>query len=190
MPQDPRPAGQSFAVSFPANRSAAPIDGRVIRLLSKDQIREPRTHVAANESLATPYIFGLNVDELASGNAAVLEDKAFGWPARPRSALPVGDYEVRAVLNRYEAFHMADGRTLTRPPDQGEGQQWASQPGNLYSAPTMFHVMAGRHSEKRCLNRGIAGSLVSQRRHSLQECQPTGFVFDPFRVSSTGHLFG
>jgi len=130
----------SFAISFPAVRSDSPLDGRVILLLSRDLTREPRTHVAPNEPLATPYIFGLNVDGLAPGRTVVVDDHAFGWPVRHLSEVPAGDYLVQAVLNRYEVFHLADGRILKLPPDRGEGQQWATKPGNLYSTPIRLHI--------------------------------------------------
>jgi hypothetical protein len=80
------------------------------------------------------------VDGLAPGAKAVLDDSAFGWPATHLSAIPVGDYFVQAVLNRYEVFHLSDGRTLKLPPDKGEGQQWAHKPGNLYSTPIRLHI--------------------------------------------------
>ena len=89
----------SFAVSFPAARSTAALDGRVILLLSRDLTREPRSHVEENEALVSPYLFGLNVDGLAPGKAVVVDDKAFGWPVRQLSKLPSGDYQVQAVLN-------------------------------------------------------------------------------------------
>jgi hypothetical protein len=135
-----RADSSSFAVSFPAARSSEPLDGRVILLLSRDLSREPRSHVAAEEPLSSPHIFGLNVDAVAPGQLVVLGDQAFGWPAQRLSALPAGDYLVQAVLNRYETFHLADGRVLKLPPDQGEGQQWASKPGNLYSTPLRVHL--------------------------------------------------
>jgi hypothetical protein len=130
----------TFSVSFPAQRSAKPLDGRVILLLSRDFTREPRSHVEPNEPLASPYLFGLTVDGLAPGAKVVLDDHAFGWPATHLSALPAGDYFVQAVLNRYEDFHLADGRTLKLPPDKGEGQQWWHKPGNLYSTPVKLHI--------------------------------------------------
>jgi hypothetical protein len=142
--------GLEFAVKFPAAQSSGPIDGRVILLLSRDLTREPRTHVEANEPLATPYLFGINVEALAPGADAVLNDSAFGWPAAHLSAIPSGDYLVQAVLNRYETFHLADGRTLKLPPDKGEGQQWAKKPGNLYSTPVTLHVDAS-HSVRTTL---------------------------------------
>ena len=47
---------------------------------------------------------------------------------------------MQAVLKRYETYHLADGRILKLPPDQGEGQQWASKPGNLFSRPVRIHL--------------------------------------------------
>jgi hypothetical protein len=134
--------GLEFAISYPASQSQQPLDGRIILLLSRDMTREPRTHVEANEPLACPYLFGLNVEGLAPGAVAVLDNAAFGWPAAHLSAIPSGDYYVQAVLNRYEPFRLADGRTLKLPPDKGEGQQWARKPGNLYSMPVKLHVDA------------------------------------------------
>ncbi|HEX4243339.1 MAG TPA: hypothetical protein VHZ53_18150 [Steroidobacteraceae bacterium] len=130
----------TFSVSFSADKTAGPVDGRVILLLSRDFTREPRTHVAAEEQLKSPYIFGMNVDGLKAGQAVVVGEEAFGWPARHLSDIPAGDYYVQVVLNRYETFHLADGRTLKLPPDQGEGQHWDSKPGNLYSTPVRLHI--------------------------------------------------
>jgi len=142
--------GTSFSVSFPAAMSGVPLDGRLILLLSHDLKREPRDHVEPNEPLDSPYIFGVNVDALASGAAVVLDDTAFGWPAAHLSAVPTGDYFVQAVLNRYETFHLADGRVLKLPPDRGEGQHWGSKPGNLYSKPMLVHIDSA-HAQKTAL---------------------------------------
>jgi hypothetical protein len=139
--------GTSFSVSFPGELSSAPLDGRVILLLSHDLTHEPRTHVDADEPLESPYIFGMNVDGMAPAHAVVLDDSAFGWPAAHLSAVPSGNYLVQVVLNRYETFHLADGRTLKLPPDKGEGQHWAEKPGNLYSKPLQVHIDAA-HPQK------------------------------------------
>jgi hypothetical protein len=160
--------GSSFSVSFPAARSPAPLDGRVILLVSADLSREPRTHVEPNEPLASPYIFGLNVDALAPGRAAIIDDKAFGWPARRLSQVPAGDYLVQAVLNRYETFQMPDGRTLKLPPDKGEGQRWALKPGNLYSTPIRVHIDPA-HPQRTAL-------LLDQQIAAIQPKADTEFV--------------
>jgi hypothetical protein len=133
-------ASSSFSLSFPASRSATPLDGRLILLLSTDFSREPRTHVDPDDLQISPYLFGVNVEGLKAAQTVVLDDGAFGWPARHLSQLPDGDYFVQAVLNRYETFHLADGRVLKLPPDKGEGQQWAEKPDNLYSVPVQVHL--------------------------------------------------
>ena len=135
-----KPAGPVFTITVPKAQASAPLDGRIILLVSKDLTREPKSHVAPNAPLDSPYLFGSTVDGLAPGAEAVIDDQAFGWPARALSQLPEGDYLVQAVLNRYETFHLADGRTLKLPPDKGEGQQWPSKPGNVYSKPIKLHI--------------------------------------------------
>lgn len=119
-----------ITVSFPAASSEAPLDGRVILLLSRDLQREPRTHVEPNMPLDSPYLFGLTVDGLRPGVAAAVDSRAFGWPAARLSALPEGDYLVQAVLNRYETFNLADGRVL-KLPGSGRGAALAGQAWQL-----------------------------------------------------------
>ena len=131
----------SVAVAVPAAAyHGAPVKGRLILMLSRDLQREPRSHVSPDEPLDAPFMFGMNVVGLTPGAGAVVDDQAFGWPARRLSSLPAGDYLVQAVLNLYETHHLADGRLLELPPDRGEGQQWAHKPGNLYSTPITVHL--------------------------------------------------
>ncbi len=133
-------AGPSFVITFPPTLSPTPLDGRLVLLLSKDPSSEPRTQVDPDAPLKSPDIFGITVDSLAPGAQATIDQTAFGWPARTLAALAPGDYIVQAVLNRYETFHLATGATLKLPPDQGEGQNFATKPGNLFSTPTHVHI--------------------------------------------------
>jgi hypothetical protein len=132
--------GTTFAISFPAAMSTAPLDGHITLIIAKGATAEPRTLISEGQPLASPALFGLTVDGLKPGTPAVIDANAFGWPVRSLSTLPAGDYTVQAVLNRYETFHLADGRVLKLPPDMGEGQQWTQKPGNLYSKPLRVHV--------------------------------------------------
>ena len=129
----------SFTVSFPAARSAAPLDGRLILLLSTDKTAEPKSLVDADALLKTPAMFGMNVEGLKPGQSMTVDDKAFGWPVGKLSGLKAGDYRVQAVLNRYETFRRGDGVTISLAPDKGEGQKWDEKPGNLYSKPVNLH---------------------------------------------------
>ncbi len=133
-------APPSFSVSFSTAMSAAPIDGHITLIIAKGASKEPRTLLSEDRPLTSPAMFGLTVDGMKPGASATIDAKAFGWPLRSLSMLPPGDYTVQAVLNRYETFHLADGRVLKLPPEMGEGQQWAEKPGNLYSKPIKIHI--------------------------------------------------
>ena len=122
-----------FAVSFPGELSSTPLDGRLLVILSNDTTGEPRFQI--NDGPDTQLIFGVDVDGLRAGVPAVIDDRVLGYPIDNLASLPAGQYRVQALLNRYETFHRADGHTVKLPPDQGEGQQWARKPGNLYSTP-------------------------------------------------------
>jgi hypothetical protein len=122
-----------FSISFPASRSAQPLDGRMLLLLSTDPSEEPRMQI--NDTPKTQMVFGVTVDGLKPGEAVIVDDKAWGYPIRSLRDVPAGDYYVQALLNVYETFHRADGKTIKLAPDRGEGQHWDLAPGNLYSKP-------------------------------------------------------
>jgi hypothetical protein len=127
------PAPPRFAVSFAKEKSATPLDGRVLLIVSKDGSAEPRTQVGIG--LNTQQIFGVDVDALAPGMAAIVDATVLGYPLESLARIPKGTYFVQAVLHRYETFHRADGHVVKLPMDRGEGQHWNLAPGNLYSTP-------------------------------------------------------
>ncbi|HEX3888357.1 MAG TPA: hypothetical protein VHW05_12730, partial [Phenylobacterium sp.] len=106
----------TVSVSFPAARSAAPLDGRVILVVTPTPTPEPRMQVDLEAPLRSPFFFGQTVSGLAPGKAVVLGARAYGWPKQKLSQLAPGDYWVQAVLNRYETFHRADGSVVKLPP--------------------------------------------------------------------------
>ena len=122
-----------FGVSFPVERSAEALDGRMLLLISSDDSAEPRFQVG--DGPGTQLAFGLDVEGLEAGAEAVFDGTVFGYPLASLAELPAGEYWVQALLNRYETFHLATGHTVKLPPDKGEGQRWSRKPGNLYSRP-------------------------------------------------------
>jgi len=144
-PAHPTPAPPSdqpkITVSFPKERSAQPLDGRLLLILSNDPGEEPRMQI----SLAprTQMIFGVNVDQLQPGQSITIDDSAFGYPVRYLHDVKPGEYYMQVVLNRYETFHRADGHTVKLHMDQGEGQHWNISPTNLYSKPVKITISAG-----------------------------------------------
>jgi hypothetical protein len=120
-------------VSFPAARSAAPLDGRLLLLFSVDPSDEPRHQIDFGPK--TQVVFGVDVEGWAPGTPRTIPLDARGFPLQALKDLPAGTYRVQALLNRYETYHLADGRTLKLPPDHWEGQRWNLKPGNLLSTP-------------------------------------------------------
>src|SRR2546427_8916773 len=113
----PPAAGARFAISFPAARSAAPLDGRVLLMLSTDTTAEPRFQISDGPN--TQLIFGIDVEGLRPGQDAVIDAGAFGYPLESIAQVPPGRYRVQALLNRYETFHRSDGHVVKLPPDKG-----------------------------------------------------------------------
>jgi hypothetical protein len=127
------PAATDFSVQLPATAAKTPQQGRLMLLFSNDFSDEPRNQV--DHTIKSQAAFGQNVKGWKPGTAVAIDAAADGYPVARLKDLPPGTYNVQALLNRYETFHLADGRVLDLPPDQGEGQHWNIKPGNFYSKP-------------------------------------------------------
>jgi hypothetical protein len=134
----PALAGPRFSIAFPRELSPAPLDGRLLLLLSTDPSAEPRMQI--NDTPNTQMVFGIDVDGMQPGQPAIIDDNAFGYPVRSLASLKPGEYYVQALLHIYETFRRADGHTVKLPMDRGEGQQWNLAPGNLYSKPIKLEI--------------------------------------------------
>ncbi len=129
------------AISYAAAAAGGPVDGRLLLLFGRSGEAEPRFQVS--DGPETGYVFGVDVDGWRAGEPATIPAEsdvgrggsAFGYPVASLKDLPPGRYRVQAVLNRYQTFHLADGRVLKLPPERGEGQRWNAKPGNLFSEP-------------------------------------------------------
>jgi len=127
-----------FALSFPAERSGSPLDGRMLLLISADDADEPRFQI--NDGHDTQQVFGTDVVGLAPGTPSFIGRRELGYPLESLAELPAGEYWVQGLLHRYETFHRADGHTVKLPMDRGEGQHWNRAPGNLYSMPRRMRI--------------------------------------------------
>jgi len=134
-------AAQSFVVTFPMERSAQPLDGRLLVLLSTVPNKEPRMQI--DDTPRSQIVFGVTVDGWQPGQPAIVDASVWGYPIHSLKDVPAGEYIAQAVLNKYETFHRADGKTVKLHMDQGEGQHWNVSPGNLYSKPQKITVKPG-----------------------------------------------
>ncbi len=133
----------SFNIAIPAGAAKTPLDGRLILIISPKTTPAPIDQVSLHDPLSSPQFFGQTIDGVAPGKAVTMDTAAYGWPIEHMADLKPGDYNVQVILNRYETFHLASGKTVKLPPDMGEGQHWNSKPGNLFSKPMAVHVAAG-----------------------------------------------
>ena len=127
-----------FEVSFPDNQGSTPVDGRMYVMLSTDKSKEPRFQI--DDEPDAQQFFGIDVEALAPGKAAIVDETAVGYPAWGLGCIPAGDYYIQGLLNIYETYHLANGHTVKLPPDRGEGQRWNRKPGNLYGKPQKVHI--------------------------------------------------
>ena len=107
-------------------------------MLSKDESAEPRFQISDGPS--TQLAFGIDVENWEPGQKVLVDAEAFGYPIRSLKDIEAGEYNVQALLNRYETYNLKDGRVLKLPPDKGEGQQWNRKPGNFYNTPMKVNV--------------------------------------------------
>ncbi len=128
----------SFEVSFPRELSAAPVDGHILLILSKDGKQEPRFQVS--EGIGSQQAFGVDVEAWRANVPVRVDASTLGYPLETLRELPAGDYFVQAVLNIYETFHLGNGKVVTLPPDKGEGQHWQTKPGNFLTQVEKLHL--------------------------------------------------
>ncbi len=131
-------AGLRFELSFPADLSGTPLDGRVLLMIATSDDPEPRFRI--NDGPDTQQVFGIDVESLSPGEPAVIDGGVPGYPLHALAEVAAGDYWVQGLLHRYETFHRADGHTVKLPMDRGEGQHWNRAPGNLYSIPRKVRI--------------------------------------------------
>src|ERR1039458_6011794 len=69
-------ASPRFSVVLPMEQSATPLDGRLLLVVSTDPSAEPRLQV--DDSPNSQMVFGVDVDGLRPGQAATVDEHAFG----------------------------------------------------------------------------------------------------------------
>ena len=134
------PPALRFEISVPASAHAQPITGRVYVMITRTldvtvrgtlQKVDPRLQIGRT---GVPF-FGRDVEKLAPGQAAVIDETDLGSPVDSLKDIPPGEYFVQAMVNVYSEFKRADGKVVWMHDDQWEGQRWTVSPGNLYSQP-------------------------------------------------------
>jgi hypothetical protein len=127
-----------FEVTVAPEAYRGPLTGRLVLFVAKAAQPEPRLLL----SPLGPAIFGVDLEQLAPGRAAVVDTSAVGYP-RGLAALPPGDYFVQAVVNVYEQARRADGHTIWVHLNDGTQEFFNAAAGNLYSDVQPVRIGAG-----------------------------------------------
>jgi hypothetical protein len=162
-------AQNGAAVTVRLASAAAPqaLDGRLLLLIAKDGSREPRFQISQT-SYGSAQVFGIDVEGIKGGDERTFDGSVLGYPLESLSELPPGEYTLQALLHKYETFRLATGHTVKLPMDRGEGQQWNSAPGNVYSKPQKVRWDGGR---------GVAVTLViDQEIPPIKAPEDTNYV--------------
>ena len=131
-----QPAGPRFEISFPASARAGAVTGRVYVAISRTNDRTP---IQQASPTGAP-LFSRAVDQLAPGQAAVIDATDLGHPIASLRDLPAGTYWLQPYVNVYTKFARADGHTVWLHMDQWEGQNWKTSPGNLFGDPVQMTI--------------------------------------------------
>ncbi len=122
---------QRVELSIASGLAEGPVTGRAFVVFTRDNSREPRFQ-AGSYAGGVPF-FGVDVSELGSGTAAVIDASTPGFPVKSMRDIPAGDYYVQGVLVVYTKVTPKHGKTIWVPWDQWEGRRWNRTPGNLMS---------------------------------------------------------
>ena len=117
-----------FEISFARAAHAGPITGRLFLFIAKTNQVEPRLALSPRG----PAIFAVDIDQLRPDQAAVIDEKAIGYPYG-LSELPSGDYYAQAVINLYEQVNRADGKKIWVHLNDGRVEFFNNASGNIYS---------------------------------------------------------
>ena len=107
-------------VTYSDELGSSGFDGRLLVLISKDTLKEPRFQI--NDSDNSAVVVGNDVKKWMPGATEVFSSETLAYPIEKLADLDDGDYYVQALLNKYETFNLSNGYDVSLPLDQGEGQ--------------------------------------------------------------------
>jgi hypothetical protein len=105
-------------------------------MISRTNEKEPRLQIGRT---GVPF-FGRDIENLAPGEPAIIDETDLGSPVSTLREIPPGDYYVQGFINIYSQFRRSDGHTVWMHDDQWEGQRFNRSPGNLHSDAKLVHL--------------------------------------------------
>src|SRR5690242_16602881 len=86
------PASLRVGLTVAGSVADAPLDGRMLLLVSRDNRAEPRFQITDGDR--TAQVFGVDVEGLQAGREVVVDGGTLGYPVADLADLKAGDYWV------------------------------------------------------------------------------------------------
>jgi len=128
----------SFKIGISDSLHTEDFDGRLLLILSDSSGTEPRFHV--RDDFRSAQVFGMDVNGWKKGEPVIFDGDEEGAPISSFKDLKPGYYYAQALFHKYETFTPASGHTVKLPMDRGEGQNWRTAPGNIFSKPVRIII--------------------------------------------------
>lgn len=132
------PSDLRFVISISDSLHVNPFDGRLLLILSDSFGPEPKNLV--RDDFRSAQVFGMDVNHWKQDETKIFIGTEDGAPLSSMEDIPPGEYNVQALLHKYETFNLSSGLTVKLPVDRGEGQNWRRAPGNLRSKPVEITI--------------------------------------------------
>ena len=88
------PSVPRVTITYAADKSATPLDGRLLLMLSTDKSAEPRTQIRESP-LTSQLVFGVDVDGWKAGAPATIPGDTLGYPIDRLADVPPGTTRCR-----------------------------------------------------------------------------------------------
>jgi len=136
-------AALQFNVSISPGVSAAPLDGRLLVIVTPDYdgVYEPRLQASDGWVAWGPPFWGMDVNRMRPGVPVLFGGvDVDGATLASLDDLKRGKYYVQALLNVYTTFHRSDGSVVKLHMPAGDGNNPFITPGNLVSTPVKLNL--------------------------------------------------
>ena len=168
----PPQSSPAIAVRLGTNPGGQPLDGRLLLLVSKDDDQRAALPDQRHEPRRRQQVFGIDVDGLKAGDERTFDAARARLSARVAVATcRPATTPCRRCSTSTRRSSAADGHTVKLPMDRGEGQQWNSAPGNLYSTPQKVTFDRRRRRRRGSTLDKVIPPITEPPRHEVRQAR-------------------
>ena len=92
----PQESSTNYTISIAEGLIEAPMDGRLMLLISSNNDAEPRFQIS--DDPGAQLVYGMDVEGMKAGSALVFDNESFGYPLEHLSDLPEGGLLCAGII--------------------------------------------------------------------------------------------